>query len=57
MIPHTNFDIFDDSAHKFWRINAWWKRCHPYTLLLLAYFKNICNEDSIIAYTHDDFQF
>ncbi len=20
MIPHTNFDIFDDSAHKFWRM-------------------------------------
>ncbi len=37
IIPHTNFDIFDDSAHKFWRMIAWWKQCHPYTLLLLAY--------------------
>ncbi len=39
MIPHTNFDIFDDSAYKFWRMIAQWKRCHPHTLLLLAYLK------------------
>ncbi len=39
MILHTNFDNFDDSAHKFWRMIAWWKRCHPYALLLLAYLK------------------
>ncbi len=39
MIPHMNVEIFDDSAHKFWRMIAWWKQCHPYTLLL-AYIKN-----------------
>ncbi len=37
----------DDSAHKLWRMIAWWKRCYPYTLLL-DYIKNICWEDSII---------
>ncbi len=39
MIPHTNFDIFDGSVYKFWKMIAWWKRCHPYTLLLLASLK------------------
>ncbi len=38
MILRTNFEMFYDSAHEFWRMIAWWKRCHPYTLLL-AYIK------------------
>ncbi len=38
MIPRTNFEVFDDSSHKCWRMIAWWKRCHPYTPLL-AYIK------------------
>ncbi len=48
MIPHTDFEIFDDSANKFWRMNAWWKRYHPYTLLL-PYIKIFANK---ITYLH-----
>ncbi len=39
MIPHMKFDIFDDSTHEFWRMIAWWKLYHPFTVLLLAYLK------------------
>ncbi len=49
MIRLSKNSYLHDSAHKFWhfwwfhtqiwRMIAWWKRCHPYTLLLLAYLK------------------
>ncbi len=38
MISHTNL-AFLMISHTNWRMIAWWKRCHPYTLFLLAYLK------------------
>ncbi len=46
MIPHTNFEIFDDSAHKFWRMIAQfqhWFNCDfiglEQTILIWAWWK------------------
>ncbi len=39
MLRLSKNSYLHDFAHKFWRMIAWWKWCHPYTLLLLAYLK------------------
>ncbi len=43
MIPHTNFEMFDDSAHEFWKTSV--------------QVQHLAKKITWIAYTHDDFQF